>query len=396
MNFVFVSPQFPATYWNFCDRLRQRGVTVLGLGDTPTDNISWELRNALTEYYWAPSLENYADDFRALAYYSWRYGKVDWIESNNEYWLPVDARLRDDFNVTTGASAEQMARWQSKAHMKPLYAAGGVPTARQVPDDSLDDALAFAHEVGYPLFAKPERGVGSGGARKISDETELRAFFQSQRDESYVIEEFVTGDICSYDAILNSQGEPLFENQSEFPPSMADVVAQRLDCVYHTCPDVDPKLAELGRAAAKGFGLRSRFVHMEFFRLREEKPGLGGVGDYVGLEVNVRPPGGYTPDMMNFAHSTDVYSIWADMVVYDRRIGMYTTDPYYCCYVGRRDGRNYAHSHDEVWERYGNRIVMCDRIPDALADDLGDQMYMARLRTNEERLEYEAFLTQKA
>ena len=396
MNFVFVSPQFPATYWNFCDRLRQRGVNVLGLGDTPEFDIAPELRRALNEYYWVPSLESYADDFRALAYFSWQHGKIDWIESNNEYWLPIDARLRDDFHVTTGASAAQMARWQSKADMKPLYAAGGVPTARQIRDDSLDEARGFAWEVGYPLFAKPERGVGSGGARKLADEAALEAFFASERDERYVIEEYVTGDICSYDAILDSHGEPLFENQNEFPPSMAEVVEKQLDCVYHTRPTVDPKLAALGRAAAKGFGLTSRFVHMEFFRLSEAKPGLGEAGDYVGLEVNVRPPGGYTPDMMNFAHSTDVYTIWADMVVSDRRLLPDNDDLYFCCYVGRRDGRVYVHSHEEIWERYGDRIVMCDRIPDALADDLGNQMYMARLRTDEERLEYEQFVTERA
>lgn len=396
MNFVFVSPQFPATYWNFCDRLRQRGVNVLGLGDTPYDQVSGELKGALAEYYWVPSLEDYADDFRALAYFSWQHGKVDWIESNNEYWLPIDARLRDDFHVTTGATAEQVGVWQSKAGMKPLYAAGGVPTARQVADSSLADAQAFAAEVGYPLFAKPERGVGSGGARKIADEAALADFFASERDEPYVLEEYVTGDICSYDAILDSHGEPLFENQSEFPPSMAEVVEKQLDIAYYTRPSVDPKLARLGRAAAKGFGLRSRFVHMEFFRLKEEKPGLGGVGDYVGLEVNVRPPGGYTPDMMNFAHSTDVYSIWADMVVYDERRLPESDDQYYCVYVGRRDCHSYLHSHEEIWERYGDKIVMCDRMPDALSDDLGNQMYMARVKTVAERRAFESFVMRHA
>ena len=33
MNFVFISPHFPATYWQFCDRLQKNGVHVLGIGD---------------------------------------------------------------------------------------------------------------------------------------------------------------------------------------------------------------------------------------------------------------------------------------------------------------------------------------------------------------------------
>ena len=49
MNFVFISPHFPHTYWNFCDRLKRNGVTVLGIGDTPYDNLEPPLKEALTD-----------------------------------------------------------------------------------------------------------------------------------------------------------------------------------------------------------------------------------------------------------------------------------------------------------------------------------------------------------
>ncbi|WP_444328982.1 hypothetical protein, partial [Paratractidigestivibacter sp.] len=94
MNFVFVSPQFPEVYRRFCEALACDGASVYGVGDTPYDQIHPELKECLTEYYWVPSLEDYDQVFRALAYLSWKYGKIDWIESNNEYWLPLDARLR--------------------------------------------------------------------------------------------------------------------------------------------------------------------------------------------------------------------------------------------------------------------------------------------------------------
>lgn len=51
LNFVFVSPQFPKTYWNFCDRLKHNGVNVLGIGDSGYDEIPDELKECLTEYY---------------------------------------------------------------------------------------------------------------------------------------------------------------------------------------------------------------------------------------------------------------------------------------------------------------------------------------------------------
>ena len=102
MNFIFISPNFPQTYWNFCERLRRRGVTVLGIGDAPYDGLSPELKANLNEYYRVDSLADYNQLFRAVAYYSYKYGKIDWLESNNEFWLEQDARLRTDFNITTG------------------------------------------------------------------------------------------------------------------------------------------------------------------------------------------------------------------------------------------------------------------------------------------------------
>ena len=93
MNFVFISPNFPRTYWNFCDRLKKNGVTVLGVGDCAYEGLEPPLREALTEYYRVDTLEDYDQVFRAVAYFSFKYGKIDWLESNNEYWLEQDARL---------------------------------------------------------------------------------------------------------------------------------------------------------------------------------------------------------------------------------------------------------------------------------------------------------------
>ena len=109
MNFIFISPNFPHTYWNFCDRLKKNGVNVLGIGDAPYDGLEDGLKGALTEYYKVDSLENYDQVFRAVAFFSFKYGKIDWIESLNEYWLEQDAQLRTDFNVTTGIQSDRIS-----------------------------------------------------------------------------------------------------------------------------------------------------------------------------------------------------------------------------------------------------------------------------------------------
>ncbi|WP_444328981.1 ATP-grasp domain-containing protein, partial [Paratractidigestivibacter sp.] len=298
--------------------------------------------------------------------------------------------------VTTGVHPAKLVDWTSKAAMKPCYRAAGIPVARQIRLTTLDAARAFAAEVGYPTFAKPEVGMGSGGAWKVENDDDLQRVFASKGGTPYVLEEFVGGRICSYDAIVDSHGEPLFENQEEFPPSMADVCAQQLDVSYYSCPGVDPKLRAYGRAAVKSFGYASRFVHMEFFRLTEDKPGLGQAGDYVGLEVNSRPPGGYTPEMMNYAHSLNVYQVWADMVCFDESHVVPGGEHYYCVHASRRDIHEYAHSREEVEARYAEPLMSIDRMPDGLADDLGNTAYVARFKTKPELDEFVAFVQERA
>ena len=93
--------------------------------------------------------------------------------------------------------------------------------------------------------------------------------------------------------------------------------------------------------------------------------------------------GGYTPDMMNYAHDTDVYQIWADMVTKDRRVLPDSGNHCFCAYASRRDEHAYVHTHEDILERYGKNIVMCERMPKMMAPQMGNQMYTAKLKDQE-------------
>ena len=41
MNVVFISPNFPLDFFNFCSRLKDRGENVLGIGDAPYDTLKY-------------------------------------------------------------------------------------------------------------------------------------------------------------------------------------------------------------------------------------------------------------------------------------------------------------------------------------------------------------------
>ena len=396
MNFIFISPHFPHTYWEFCNRLKQNGVNVLAIADAPYESISDELKAALTEYYRVDSLEDYDQVYRGVAYLTFKYGKIDWIESNNEYWLEQDAHLRTDFNVTTGIDFEHILRIKEKSQMKKYYAKGNIPTARQIKASEGEEAVRkFAVMTGYPIIAKPNIGVGASDTHKIHNDEELSSFFLNvQHIDKYVVEEFITGEICSYDAVIDSHGTPIFESMTVWPPSIMDIVNKQLDLSYYVDKSMPEQLRQLGRRTVKAFGVWSRFVHLEFFRLDQHHEGLGDVGDFVALEVNMRPAGGYTPDMINYAHSTDIYKIWADMVAFDKSL----TDQgkqYYCAFASRRDIYRYVHTHDEILAKYSDSMVMCERMPEIFKAAMGQQMYTVRLNTKEEVTEFVNFVHQK-
>ena len=397
MNLIFISPHFPQTYWQFCAGLKANGVNVLGIADTNYENLSWELRQSLTDYYKVHNLENYDEVYRAVAFYAHRYGKIDWLESNNEYWLEQDARLRTDFNITSGIKNDQVAAIRNKSEMKKYYALGGIPTARQIKGAEGHKAVkAFTKKTGYPIIAKPDSGMGASGTFKLQSDQELEAWFKDHENNYgyFVFEEFITGLLVSYDAIFNAQGEPIFENNTIFPTPIMEIVHGNLETCYWTNKTVPAKLAAIGRRTVKAFGIKSRFVHLEFFQLDRDREGLGKKGDYVGLEVNMRPPGGYTPDMMNFAHSTDVFQLWADMVAFNEARKQ-QGEQYFCAYAGRRDGVPYKHSHEEIMNRYGDAVRMAERVPDALADDLCNFAYIARFKEKKDIDIFFKYVTEK-
>lgn len=397
MNFIFVSPHFPRTYWNFCDRLRRNGVNVLGIGDAPFNEIPSELKQCLTEYYRVNNLGNYDEMLRAVAYFTFHYGKIDWIESNNEYWLEMDAQLRTDFNITTGAQNDFIERIKYKSKMKESYIAAGVPVARHHMVSTQAAARAFIKEVGYPVIVKPDNGCGAEATYKIKNFSDLKKFYAEPHNVQYIMEEYIDGTIVSFDGVADSHCIPLFYTSNVFPTPMLDIVSQQGDLSYWTQKTVPAALKDVGFRTIKAFGAKSRFFHCEFFQLNADKSGLGKKGDYVALEVNMRPAGGYTPDMINFANSVDCYQIWADMVCYDEvRNAEMDGQKYFCVYAGRRDCHQYKHTHTQIMTKYGSRIRMAERIPQALRLDMGDQMYTAVVRSTAERDAFIRYVQEKA
>ncbi len=384
MNVLLVSPNFPLNFYNFARALKERDVTVLAIGDAPYEGLNDDLKAHLDDYRYIPNLEDYESVYRSVADLIAKHGRIDFVESNNEYWLMLDAHLREDFNINSGNKLDQIKYIRYKSMMKECYQKAGVKTARYHLVDDEKGVRAFIKKVGYPVVVKPDDGMGASSTHKITNDEELALFLEQKFDHPMIMEEFIDGDLVSYDGICDSKGDILYETSHCFPRQVMNIVNEELDCIYWSRKKIPADLKKAGRAVVKAFPARSRFFHLEFFVARKDIDGLAKKGDIIGLEVNMRPPGGYTLDMMNYAADIDVYRIWADMVVKDSTDIDSSQKRYYSVYAARRFDHKYKDDLEEVRKKYRDQIVMDQAVPRGIADAMGDYMIVIRTKKEEE------------
>ena len=397
MNVIFISPHFPLHFYQFCDRLKRMGVNVLGIGDSPYESISENCRSALTEYYRVDSLENYEEVYRAVAFYIHRYGRIDYIDSQNEYWLELEAKLRTDFNIPTGFHTSDLDAVKRKSEMKKGYRKAGVKTARFNLVDDWDGCQNFIRQVGYPVVVKPDTGVGASNTEKLTSDKELAAFFGSKPDIPFIMEEFVPGHIETFDGITDRDGNILFCAGQVMVQTPMEMLRGSGENVSYSQNVQAQDLFDIGSRVVASFCPRNRFFHFEFFRLDEDKEGLGQKGEILGLEVNMRAPGGYIPDKMNYTYDVDVYQIWAESLVYNgnRSFPNYAFKRY-VTHVGRGGRIAYLHTPEEIRSRYWERILMENRPPEAISGGMGSYIYLLWSDSQEELEEQADFILRHA
>lgn len=368
MNVVFLSPHFPPNFWPFSARLREAGHTVLGLADAEYHELRPELQAALTEYYKVSDLHRYEELVRALGYFTYKYGKLERLDSMSEYWLETEAQLREDFNIF-GLRPADMDKVKRKSVMKELFRQAGLRVARgQVCRDPVE-LQNFVDEVGYPLVAKPDIGVGAAKTYKITSDDELKEYIAQKPPVDYIVEEFVPGRIITYDGLTDIQGNIVLDSSMEYSKGVMEVVNQDTDIYYYMVREIPEDLREAGRAIVKAFGVRERFFHFEFFRLED--------GSLVALEVNMRPPGGLSVDMFNYANDMDIFREYANLLS-TGKISQRAQHPYFCTYVGRKDHIHYKRPHEQVVAEYGPLIAHHERINGIFAGAIGNYGYILR------------------
>lgn len=370
INFIFFSPHFPQNSTEFCYELRGQGANVLGIGDAEYDSLNPRLKESLTEYYKINDLENYDEILRAVGYFTHKYGKIDRFESLNEYWLELDAQARTDFNIY-GTKTDFVYNLKQKSKMKDFFHKSGVSTVQFSTGRDRCSVEDFIQTAGFPLVVKPDLGSGASMTYKIRNEEELDFFFATKpADVDFIIEEFIDGVILTYDGLVDINGEVRFAVSHLFEQSVMEVVNSDDHLYYFCLKEISPEVEEAGRNILKAFDIKERFFHIELFKSNKD-------GRIIALEVNMRPPGAWMTDAINFAYDVNVYKEWASMVVHNVVGGPYPGQ-YVVGYASRKNHKHYVHSHEDILHTYGEQIVHFNRIDEIFSRASGNSAYQFR------------------
>ncbi len=368
MRILYLSPGFPPNSHLFCVAAHARGASVLAIGDMPESDLPPEARHALESYVFEPRMGEYEVLLGIVTSLIVEHGRIDFVESNGEHWLEVEGRLRDDLGIE-GLSARDVGRLRSKLAMAEVFKKAGVPSPPGIRCLSPEAVKGFAAKHGFPLVFKPDSGSGATFTFRVSTDTELDAALRLPLD-GHVVQPFVEGVIVTFDGLVDRAGRVVFCTSHVYDRGIMEVRAGALDGFYYSLRSIPPALEQLGRRALAAFALRRRFFHLEFF----SRPN----GSYVALEVNLRPPGGFTTDMMNYACDFDVYALWAAVMLGDSLEDFSYERKFHTAHAGRRHERAYELSPEALAGQLGDTLVAITPVPDAFAVTMGNTAYLLR------------------
>ena len=386
MNYLLVSPNFPTSQESFARKLVEKGVRVLGIGSENYDNLTDGLKNSLTEYYKVNDLENYEEVLRGVAFLIYKHGVIDRVESNNEYWLTLDSIIREQFNIP-GVKPKNLDFTKYKSKMKERFIKAEVPVAKGRAVKTIKELEKAIKDIKLPVIAKPDNGVGANNTFKLLSKEDVEIFEnQWNQDVVYFIESYIdNGILCTYDGLIDSKGEVVFETSFYYTKPTLDLLNDSLDYGNIISKEIDSKLKEYGRKIVKEFSMKERFFHIEFFKLPD--------GEYIALEYNNRIAGGITIDLYNYAYNCDLCELYAKVVV-GEEVPKYETDNYTAT-VSRRNKYNYKYSEDDVNIEYHEKIRMVEYVPKVFAEAMGDVIFIVTVGSKEELIEIIDFIQEK-
>lgn len=291
------------------------GVRMSVVSQDGPERLPAELRSRLVGFEQVGDAMQARDLAAGVARLQQQHGKVDSLLGILEPLQEPLAEVRELLQIR-GMDSRTSTNFRDKARMKEVFAAADIPCARHRLCGSVDEAIGFAADSGYPVVAKPPAGAGAKATSRCNDEQELRAFLgqvHPAKGREVLLEEFVQGREFSFDS-LTLHGRHVLHNICCYYPTPLEVMDNPWIqwCVVLPQDLAQPEFEEIYRTGPKALdalGMWTGMSHMEWFRRHD--------GSIAISEVAARPPGAQFVSLMGHVMGVDMYSLFAQLMIFE-------------------------------------------------------------------------------
>ena len=316
MHVVFVAPFCMETTLRFVNgAARLPGVNLSLISQEGAEKLPHDLRSRLAGHWRVQNALDPQQLVVAVRALETTLGTAERLVGALEQLQVPLARARESLGID-GLGVEAAMNFRDKARMKDVLRNAGVPCARHVLAQNLQQAQAFAEQTGFPLVAKPPSGAGGKGTYRLDTMADLNALLHRYSPSSHdptMLEEFVSGTEHSFDSIM-IKGVPVWHSISRYMPAPLQVLENPWIqwCVFlprDISGDEFAPIRDAGFKAVETLGLQTGLTHMEWFQLQ---------GDRIAIsEVGARPPGAQITSLLSWAHDLDFYRAWPRLMIFD-------------------------------------------------------------------------------
>ena len=309
--------------FEFLRELRRLGCRVLLLTSKSLEHDEWP-RESIDEMFYMPDQAKQWDPKDTLLGVSHlaRTHRIDRIVPLDDFDLEKAAALREHLRMP-GMGESQTRFFRDKLAMRGRASEAGVPVPPFVHLLNDDRVREFTERVPPPWIMKPRLMAGTIGIRKLQNADELWRTADGLGDQrsSYLVEEFIPGDIFHVDSIVwNGQVVRATASRYGVPPFVVShgggVFTSRL---IERGSEDDRALRSLNASVLGAFNLAYGVSHTEYIRAQD--------GQWYFLETSARVGGAHIAELLEIATGANLWAEWAKVEVAAALGAVYSAPP---------------------------------------------------------------------
>jgi biotin carboxylase len=266
-------------------------------------------REAVDEFFYLPQDYKLEDVRKGVSWLA-RTRDIDRVVPLDDFDVETAAALREHLRIP-GMGDTTTRYFRDKLAMRVKARDNGVLVPEFVHALNHDRIREFTERVAPPWVLKPRSEASAVGISKVESAEGLWPLLEKlgDRQSSYLIEQFIPGDIFHVDSII-SEREPLFTAVSKYGKPPMEVAHGGGVFMTRTIPHESPDaqaLELLNHELLRTLGLVRGVTHTEFIK--------GGDGRFYFLETAARVGGANIAEVVEAARGVNLWREWARIEV---------------------------------------------------------------------------------